>query len=481
MIQMLVNNEFLDLPNSLQIDFVEDNNLFSFLHIPGEHSWSFELPSTPRNRRILGFPDNIQTLSSVNHRVPCSILNSGAIARSGYLNFEEQNDNSFSVYFTGSVGSIKSDMENLKLRELDWPTITVSGLMKNHAKTVVDEGYSLHDYTFANVMYVGEDFVGFANEVDLGNINHYFYENNIWIPLPYAYNIIQRACAHLDINLKSNFFAEDEMRRLILINAMPINDRDEDGNWDVSFTGSFNISLNVPDLKFSEYLLGLSQFFNLSVRYNIFSNTLEIEPRSTLLSIDKPINFDKRLLSYRVLSSKIRSYNFLFAHPDNHKSAYHRNLDLLSSDPAADDLEIPFGIPAGENAITGLNVALGHPIGEECPSHLAFFRAVDYPQQTPGHHLPMPIITADLWPGDQYAVKTSGPGNFYDTFWSRFASTYEKMPLIEAEIKLYPADLALFNPTKAYRFDRFIGFFHHLEYSLTNDQIVDAKAKIFIA
>lgn len=118
MLQLFVNSEALDLPNDATITIDEESPVFEKDSIPGGYSFPFTLPITPRNRRILGFPERIEKAGVMSTEQPFQLFHAGVLRLSGTISIKEAGS-SYKAYLVVGSGSFAPRIKDKKLKDLD--------------------------------------------------------------------------------------------------------------------------------------------------------------------------------------------------------------------------------------------------------------------------------------------------------------------------------------------------------------------------
>lgn len=120
MLQIFTDNQLTDLSDDISIDLVFENPLFSTDRIPAAYSLSYDLPLTPRNRRIFGNPDRVAAAGDRFRDHPTRILFDGIEIASGIQTIEEVGE-TITVNFSGSIlpPTISRHLQNVEMDTLD--------------------------------------------------------------------------------------------------------------------------------------------------------------------------------------------------------------------------------------------------------------------------------------------------------------------------------------------------------------------------
>lgn len=126
--------EMFDLPTGFSIEIEETNPIFNER---GSQSVPVTLPATPRNKRLTGFADRLDTASAPPRLPPCTLSDGAAYQRTGRINIDNASGNSgFSVNIGFDNATAYQEWQNKKLSQLDLPYTFF--LSDDEARTAID-------------------------------------------------------------------------------------------------------------------------------------------------------------------------------------------------------------------------------------------------------------------------------------------------------------------------------------------------------
>lgn len=122
MIRILIDSEELDLPAGFSLSIEDTSPIYNDR---GSQSISANVPATPKNKRLLGFPNRLDPKYGPSDRCPSCMVQSGAYIRSGKLNITGANSQSIelNIGFDNSLAYEEwkskklTDLGNLPVRE----------------------------------------------------------------------------------------------------------------------------------------------------------------------------------------------------------------------------------------------------------------------------------------------------------------------------------------------------------------------------
>lgn len=118
MLELKVNHEALDLGPDPQITIDEESPVFDKDSIPGGFAFPFSLPVTPRNRRILGFPERIEKSGPMSVEQPFQLFHSGLLRAAGTILVTDAGSE-YKAHLKVATGDLSSKIKDKKLRDLD--------------------------------------------------------------------------------------------------------------------------------------------------------------------------------------------------------------------------------------------------------------------------------------------------------------------------------------------------------------------------
>lgn len=118
MLELIVNGEALDLSPDASITIEEESPVFEKDSIPGGYSFPFTIPISPRNRRILGFPERIEKAEPMTIEQAFTLYHSGILRSSGTLSVTEAGTD-YKAHLKAEMGDLASKIKDLFLKEVD--------------------------------------------------------------------------------------------------------------------------------------------------------------------------------------------------------------------------------------------------------------------------------------------------------------------------------------------------------------------------
>lgn len=122
-IGLKIKGEFVDLKQDLELNVSAKNPMFTRQVIPGTVTYSFDVPATERNERIMGFVrhlDNVEKLPELD----AELYFGGVLYKRGDFVVKEANNSGYKGNFRADVNALKR-LEEYSLKDFDYGEITV--------------------------------------------------------------------------------------------------------------------------------------------------------------------------------------------------------------------------------------------------------------------------------------------------------------------------------------------------------------------
>lgn len=263
------------------------------------HSLSFTLPSTPGNRRDLGFGDSPQ-VRQPDTGFDVAIWFDGWPLLYGALSTRERSlrGRGINAQWVGGVSPLASSFA-AKLRDIDLggdrtvasgaPAANQSALIA-HANSVMSSPLTA-DYLFLPVRnaqwYDGTqpDWGGYVNDYDaqagsfIANADSSGARwRNSLVPFPRVRYLLQQAFAHLGLLDLTDYSTLPGLESLALWNNQSLDAADGFQTWNYG-ANQINLGNHVPDWTVGDLLRYLRRLMNLGVYVDFISRTVQLAPR----------------------------------------------------------------------------------------------------------------------------------------------------------------------------------------------------------
>lgn len=243
--------------------------LLDFNSVQGSRVYGFTLPSTPTNRRVLGYFYQPQ-VGYDNRRYTCEKYVDGQLVEVGYVKLHQVTEAGFELYFTQNLGEIFGDLQNVPLSEIDfgtmamptpvavvdpltaacaWPVIENPSFYGNQAAPV---GWSGHMNPYAGGQYASEPLVP-----------QYFLR---WVMQQYG--------ALTGWNFRGEFWNDADLQRLLLFNLYELS----------GHGGVFRLQSHLPPLSMPSLLIDLRKLFNLYMEFDVRRRTCTLDFAENVLA-----------------------------------------------------------------------------------------------------------------------------------------------------------------------------------------------------
>lgn len=297
MLQIKINNEFADL-GDFSITFELLNPIFNDV---GSYSYPFTLPSSPRNRRIFGFPERINSNQIKKTNFEADIFVYGQMWKRGVLIIREVNDVSIKANFGVGEGYFYNSLKDISLRSIDlggrrdrmsYYTPTISP--NTHWNRIYDKFWPETDFTLFPLQFPKFHdkeqplYSGSVNDyIPSGTGLHLYYNvpNNHFVLFPFLNYVLQQIFRHLNISVKENIFTNHAgLSQLVLLNNSTLNYFNNEQQTFLMIGGNFTLNEYMPDANISELLQHLEQTFLAYPFYNEFDHSVSIKLMRDILT-----------------------------------------------------------------------------------------------------------------------------------------------------------------------------------------------------
>jgi len=302
MISVSIYGQELDLYQNTQIEYVLNNPAFvggDISKFNGTYSLPFTIPLTPRNRRILRYPDRVDNHTRMVRDEPCQVFFDRKPDFSGLATVKSpvksQAKHQAKMYIVqDNFKSFKDNsLRDLPLGEYEFDS---SESTLAHAKQTAENHLAFtHAFFPVRNPRMTDDFedLEVISGVPHHYINYYDYmEENFmnhpsqrsaapFVRLDHLINIIGQVSGKAIVN---NFALDDELKSLYLYGDRNIytNTNDEEDSSEYTWPTFFDLSQQLPDIKVAEFMKQLANLFCLGLFPS--ADGLEILPLKNLIS-----------------------------------------------------------------------------------------------------------------------------------------------------------------------------------------------------
>jgi hypothetical protein len=505
-IELADGNGRLDLLPKTEIDFEQEFNLYNFDFIEGTKTWTFKLPKTPNNIRLIGLQSLIEARSVFENRIQVNINVNSDFWKTGLLYFDQESLSEWSVYFAGEAGLMKQLFTDSYLTDYQLPSVTGITNVYTHAKDVAAAGPASYSYTFAEVYLPQADFdsseipLPFANYLTFndttqkwsgfaGEINGLYWP---LIPFPYVKSILQEIADQLGVSFSGKLWENDEFSRLVFFNTKCLNGVDiETGRPTLYPANEIYLRNHVPKIKVTDLLKDIGRFFNQIIIYDDRSSTISFFHREDLLSAK--LN-DK--LRYQVSTI---SQNFRERRKYRFESPF-KEEDVIASNKVSDDPSDLTGILGGDQT-TLVKTEFGTlpmrtygglfqevvPVStmnfnEDNPNIFLFFSYRKSTRFASGGATvfdKVPFVRSDInYPPpvgevkDLHGLQWKGGSGLFERWWKAYVNALIDAKVLKVSLMFTSKELSQFDPLAKYILFNYICVFENLKGKITSNKIL---------
>lgn len=367
----------------------------------GEFSYTFSLPKTKNNRKILGFPDvKGRRGIFVNTQKECKVFNNNELLIDGILELRSVRDEVYDCAlfskFTQLVDSIEGktlqDIQSLGIiPAFNYEQFIVDHLNQNYKDC--DETSYQFPFVWYNTPFTPSSMLNTADNDFRGNafipndkiqnwyylfssdsasqtpFNEFFHPQ--FPPAIYIVKILEAILQDAGWTLDGSFFKRSEVKKIVMLYSGD-NDVYDRATEQVSGSTAVNVDLAkfMPDMDQTEFISGLINTFNLYFTIDTVQKIIKFETWTTLFN-DKfdPYDITNKVFGDTVKLSRIDNFDpsILFQDVDNKrvlgdgkvmtdsgiiaKDIEYGNIDNKITDlvfnriGTTDEIELPFGMP----------------------------------------------------------------------------------------------------------------------------------------
>ena len=266
MIDIRIEGESLDLFPDTAYTLERYSPLFDFETIQGTRVYPFSVPSTPRNRTILGYFYLMQ-IGYEPRRYRCEKYVFGQLIEQGYAVINQVDEKGFAIYYTQNLGDIFGDRQNVKLSDmLDLGSeATAASPLANpdltNAQTRLFYPTIINPNFYGNTPPSG--FGGRMNDYNTGTSQ---YATNGRVPMVLLKWLLERFGTLASLQFGGAWVNDASMKRLLLYNQFAL-----DGASTITYAN------HLPDWTMRDMLMNYRRLFNLYLDFDSWNRTLTID------------------------------------------------------------------------------------------------------------------------------------------------------------------------------------------------------------
>ncbi len=306
MLTLKINGETVDLPN----DFSVTMNLKSpIFNDPGNYSYPFRLPITPRNSIRIGFRQRVENTSNVYEDFDGELQWNGISLFSGTVKLKNLNSKIIEGYILDGSGDFNYRRKNTMLHELDFGVMEWAEeyFKMDYFNTLANKVYPETNIAFPQILNAS-----FFSEppTDPYYLNFNYYENGkiggdytpgqhafgLIVPMLYLRFVLDKIFANSGYVLDDSFFSADaDYNKLALFNVVDCNSSPT-GYFTYDYRKLF-LNFHVPRISLNDFFLGLETFFNLRLFVNNTTRTVKIISVDQIVKSNECTDFSKQVIS----------------------------------------------------------------------------------------------------------------------------------------------------------------------------------------
>lgn len=316
MLSILVNDQSLDLSEDFSVSLNLKSPIFSSV---GDYSFPFRVPSTDRNRSILGWKNRITSTRDIYETFSGSLRWNGTTLFSGQVKVRSAGEKSFEGTLYMNKGNFNYEIKNQLLHRLDLGMMTFPDDQSaiNYFNWSLGRFYPETDFALPEIPNT-DFFDPPATNPELYNYNHIFpdgwlhkttsdgKDRTILVPFLYLRYLLQRLAGLYGYRLEDHFFtSRDELSRQVIYHSVNLSQQ---------FAGLQLIYYCrfVPQIKVSEFLSALEKWFNCSIHADHNRRVIRIVGNTDVL-LNSPVNdFSTGILSIsQDIPEPVSGYHFV--------------------------------------------------------------------------------------------------------------------------------------------------------------------------
>lgn len=340
MIQVQVLKQNLDLYPNTEITMEFTSPFFTWDYTPGEYSYPFNIPASPQNKNILGFPEIVDGVNSWPQQ-DCEIQIQGGHVIPGRLRIISASLTSYQIAIKSGAAIFGEDVKNKSIRSLDYGAGTVItktlAALQTHMDAKVAAGYPTNKYTYFPAYNPGmvntddhPDWNGFVNYYISGGFqpaetpgsNGFPYDTApnmhpdevVWpVPTAWLLTVIDAIFAEKEYMADGAFHSDEDLAALVINNHQPlgIDMKFYSGsapNIQHFFPGKWSVSQMIPDITVGEFINGIRLLFCMAMTFDVPNQRVTFIPIKEIVNkkYDKDWN-DKTDPSYLVEKDQLET------------------------------------------------------------------------------------------------------------------------------------------------------------------------------
>ena len=334
MLSLVVNGTALDLPKEFSLTLNLKSPMFNDI---GDYSFPFKIPSTDRNKSILGWKHRIESTSDQYEFYDGSLLFNGSVIFSGQVRIKEANLQFYEGALYVQNGSFnykikEAYLDEQALGEMHWRG---EDLALAYYNDVRNHSYPDVDFQMPECMNV--DY--FDPPTDDAELHWYNYTGRnghmnltsslgartLLVPMFYLRFVIGKVINLMGYSLKDEFFSQGtDLSTLVICNSFSVNEL----YWTIK---DLYYQVHMPHVKIGKFFSDIQKFFNCTFLVDDHLKTVRIVGNQDRLKSLPYIEFSDNILALsNHISDQLMGIKLSMT-PDNDDKVY-EDLTAAESD-----------------------------------------------------------------------------------------------------------------------------------------------------
>lgn len=291
MITILIRGQLLDLYPGTILEFVLNNPAFAGGDIDtilGAYQFPFNIPSTPKNKTILDFPERIDHIGFHLTDEPCQVMSRGVTIFNGLATVKSAGKN---IRMSILIDSYKQ-LKEVKTNDLPLDTIS-HATIQDALNTAKDTAVNPLNYNYIFFPVLNRSFFSADQLPEPGSNawmrryqNYYDVDTQAFVssefqrcamPFVRIDHIIDKIQSQTDFNITNNLQTSDELKQLVCFNTTNIYNND-------SWSLNWDLSKHVPVMNCAEFLKRITRLFCCGMFLDRFRRDIEIIPLKQIIT-----------------------------------------------------------------------------------------------------------------------------------------------------------------------------------------------------
>ena len=299
MLSLEVNGIALDLPNEFSLTLNLKSPMFNDI---GDYSFPFKLPSTDKNKSVLGWKHRIGSVNDQYEFYDGSLLFHGSVIFSGQIKIKEANSN----YYEGAL-YVQNGSFNYKVKELYLDEMPLGEKHFNNEVEAIAYYSDIRNHSYPDVdfqMPVCFNFDYFDPQSTDAGLNCYNEANNqgflelytqdgartLIVPMFYLRFVINKVISLMGYSIEDDFFSKGkDLSTLVLYNSFSVNEL----FWTIK---DLYYQVHMPHVKVGKFFTDIQKFFNCTFIVNDSLKLVHIVGNQDRLKASSYVDFSKNIL-----------------------------------------------------------------------------------------------------------------------------------------------------------------------------------------